>query len=312
VDLNIFERLDAQNNDWPGERCFNLMQIFTLSLLMSELSSARTGRARILRNLLPPMVFDFLAKLSGTRISVNGNYSSWQEAATRSRGYDTRDILERVRQATRVVVTDNTKFERDGVVFAQKHYPFALIAVLLDVAQRNNGKLSVMDFGGSLGSSYYQCRDFLTSLRDVRWSVVEQAHFVDCGNAEFQNETLRFYHSIEDCYRAESPKVVLFSSVLQYLENVEEVLQDVARRKPDTVMIDRTPIIEDYSRIAVQRVPSRIGKASYPVRLFAREDLTKHFTDGYRVLSTFVGPDPPIFHRSKVVTFEGVILQKLQ
>lgn len=119
---------------------------------------------------------------------MKGNFKSWEEAAGRSRGYETQDILERVKQSTRNVVSDTTKFERDGVVITEKQYPFALIAVLLDVARRHGQNLSVLDFGGSLGSSYYQCKDFLNTSADLRWSVVEQAHFVDCGKAEFQND----------------------------------------------------------------------------------------------------------------------------
>lgn len=270
----------------------------------------KLGGVRSLRNWLPPILFDFLAKFAGTRISVWGNFRSWEAAASLSRGYEAQDILERVRKATQLVVEDRSKFERDGVLISKKEFPYVLIAVLLDAAQRNGGKLSVMDFGGSLGSSYFQCRDFLEPLDNLQWSVIEQAHFVDCGRAQFQNGVLKFYRNIEECYQFENPNVVLFSSVLQYVEHVDIVLQDVTSRMPDTVIIDRTPFVNGYTRIAVQNVPKSIGKASYPIRLFAYEDLTKYFTRVYKLVARFESPDPSIFYRGKLVTFEGIVFQK--
>lgn len=270
----------------------------------------KLGGMRVLRNWLPPILFDFVARLAGTRIGVSGNFRSWKAAASRSNGYENQDILERVKHATRIAASSTERYERDGIVLTEKQYPFALIAVLLDAAQRHGGKLSVLDFGGSLGSSYYQCKDFLRPLNHLCWSVVEQAHFVDCGKAEFQNDILRFYHDIEECYRVETPNVVLFSSVLQYVEHVDAVLLDVVSRMSDTVIIDRTPFVSDRTRIAVQNVPKRIGKASYPIRLFVHEDLTKYFMNRYKLVSRFNSPDPPIFYRGKLVTFEGIIFQR--
>jgi putative methyltransferase (TIGR04325 family) len=38
-----------------------------------------------------------------------------------------------------------------------------------------------LDFGGSLGSSYFQNKKFLDALRLVEWNVVEQENFVATG-----------------------------------------------------------------------------------------------------------------------------------
>ena len=61
------------------------------------------------------------------------------------------------------------------------------------------GVLSVLDFGGSLGSTYYQNKKFLDSLDDVSWNIVEQKHFVDAGKEDFEDERLRFSYDIESC-----------------------------------------------------------------------------------------------------------------
>ena len=44
-------------------------------------------------------------------------------------------------------------------------YQFPLLSGLLYAAARDGG-LSVVDFGGALGSTYFQCRDFLCGVKD--------------------------------------------------------------------------------------------------------------------------------------------------
>ena len=83
----------------------------------------------------------------------------------------------------------------------------------------------MLDLGGALGGYYYQHRKFMSMLAKVRWSVVEQKHFVVCGRDEFQDEYLRFHETIADCL-AEGPVDVGFlSSVLQYLERPYAIRQ---------------------------------------------------------------------------------------
>ena len=78
-------------------------------------------------------------------------------------------------------------FERDGVVFDQPDYNFPLLACLLRVATESGNRLRVLDFGGSLGSTYFQCRPFLGGVSELRWTVVEQPQFVECGRREFED-----------------------------------------------------------------------------------------------------------------------------
>ena len=105
--------------------------------------------------------------------------------------------------------------ERDSVLFPKVEHNFALLAGLLQAV--DNGELSVLDFGGSLGSSYFQCRPFLASLKSVRWSIVEQPAYVECGRREFADERLRFYRTVEECLENESPQVLLLSGVIHCL-----------------------------------------------------------------------------------------------
>src|SRR5205823_2837625 len=100
------------------------------------------------------------------------------------------------------------------------------LAALLRASVRK-GSLSVLDFGGALGSSYFQCRKFLSPLRHLRWSVVEQAAQVACGRADFSNDELVFYESVEACLKQETPDLLVLSSVLQYLPDPHKTLSEL-------------------------------------------------------------------------------------
>src|SRR5690606_1701818 len=106
-------------------------------------------------------------------------------------------------------------FERDSMLFDEVHHSFPVLAGLLRAAAENAGSLSVLDFGGSLGSSYYQCKDFLAVIRELQWSVVEQEHFVRAGREEFSTDRLNFFYSIAECVESAAPNVALLSGVLQ-------------------------------------------------------------------------------------------------
>src|SRR5262245_37179159 len=112
-----------------------------------------------------------------------GDFSTWADARSLSTGYDAPDILEKVRRSTLAVVSGSAAFERDSVAFENTEYSLPLLACLLYVATRSANRLDVLDFGGSLGSSYWQNRKLLTHLDHLRWSVVEQPHFVEVGAA---------------------------------------------------------------------------------------------------------------------------------
>ena len=66
----------------------------------------------------------------------------------------------------------------------------------------------------------------------MRWNVVEQSAFVDCGIAHFQNDNLRFFRDLSSCLAAESVNVAVLSGVLPYVEDPHAMLQEVARARP--------------------------------------------------------------------------------
>lgn len=247
---------------------------------------------KFLKDWLPPAILKMIRNLLNRRdqIRFEGPYHSWDVALSKSSGYDASHILEKVLSATLKVKDGECAFERDSVLFDEIQYSWPVTAGLLLTAARCEGRLSVLDFGGSLGSSYFQNIKFISYLRRVRWSVIEQDHFVEVGKSQISNKHLYFYKNIEECISIEKPNAVLLSSVLQYMPKPFELLDEIINIQSDIIIIDRTPVLlnECSDVINLQITPSTIYAASYPIRYFAKSDLLKVFeVGGYELVEHF-------------------------
>jgi putative methyltransferase (TIGR04325 family) len=265
----------------------------------------------IVHALTPPIFLKAYQRICRERITFRGTYKTWQEARQHSSGYDADAILDRVRDATRKVRSGSAVCERDSVLFDTPLYPFPLIATLLRAAVEGNGRLTVLDFGGALGSSYYQCRDFLSGVRSLRWCVVEQPKFVACGKQEFQTDVVGFYENVESCVKEETPTVILMSGVLQCLPAPLEILNEISRIGAPFIIIDRTPVVlSGQQAISVQHVPPSIVRSSYPVWLFNEERLKAPLRGLYDEIATFATVDGQMGDGKLKVRFIGVIFQR--
>jgi putative methyltransferase (TIGR04325 family) len=226
-------------------------------------------------------------------IAFEGEFAEWEDARVRAGGYDQASILEAVKNATLRVASGEAVYERDSVLFDHVERSWPILAGLLWAAARNEGRLRVLDFGGSLGTSYRQNKQFLDDLPDVRWGIVEQPDYVAVGREHFANETLHFFETVESCAAALRPNVALLSSVLQYVRHYEGVVERIVAARPGVIVVDRT-IVNRKRRdtVHIQTVPRSIYSASYPCRSISEETLLRIFArSGYKLVSEF--DDPP-------------------
>jgi len=222
------------------------------------------------------------------RYGFSGNYRSFAEASGSAPGYTASNILEKARDSLLKVKDGKAACERDTVLFDYIQYSYPLLANLLHVAGRNDGRLSVLDFGGALGSSYYQNRGYLSHLRELNWMVVEQAHFVACGQADFADEHLSFHETVEAAIAYRRPDVILLSSVLQYLEDPPAMVHKLISAGIGTIIVDRAPVVFDVpTRLTVQTVPPSIYEAAYPCWLFNEQAFVDLFAPAYELSDRF-------------------------
>lgn len=260
---------------------------------------------KIFKNITPPLL---VRLITGLFYGWHGDYSSWSEAIKNSSGYDSSTILEKVKISALKVKNGDAAYERDSVLFDKTEYSYPLLSGLLWIAAKNNGKLNVLDFGGSLGSSYFQNKVFLDSLTKVNWCIVEQPEFVKTGIDRFQNDSLHFFYSIEECLKSYDIDVVILSSVLQYLEEPYSLLGKIKSSGIEYLIIDRTPFISGKDRITVQKVKSSIYKGSYPCWFFNETDFISCISEKFNLVLDFDALDKANI-RSE---FKGFMFQKKQ
>lgn len=244
----------------------------------------------MLKEFIPPIIW---TKLAGFCYGWRGNYSSWDEAKKKSLGYDNLQVFEKVKSAALKVKLGEPAYERDSVIFNKVDYSFPLLSSLFLVALKNHDKLNVLDFGGSLGSVYFQNKKFFRTLKEFNWCIIEQKHFVDEGKKNFADEHLHFFYDINTCLMTHNINVALFASSLQYLEQPYVYLKEVVSSKIEFIIIDRTPVmLSGGDRITVQKVQKKIYNASYPCRIMSEKNLLSFFMgENYRIIYDYACAD---------------------
>jgi putative methyltransferase (TIGR04325 family) len=267
---------------------------------------------KFIKDWLPPVILSFLKKIMKDKnggIIWYGDFKSWEEAKRVSGGYEDKAILERVKEAAIRVKKGEAVYERDGVIFDEVQYSWPLLAGLMWIAAQNKGELNIIDFGGALGTTYFQNKKFLDTIPKVRWNIVEQKHFVDEGKKFFEDDVLKFYYDIENCLKETSANTILFSSVIQYLESPYKFLQDIKNIGFEFILFDRTPFVDrEEDLLTVQKVPPEIYPASYPCWFFSKRKFYSFFEKDYDIIAKFESP----FDKANIPnsTFEGCILRK--
>ncbi len=239
---------------------------------------------KTIKDIMPPILLRFII---GLFYGWRGNYSNWNVALKKCSGYDSQLIVDKVKESALKVKMGTAQYEKDSVIFNEMQYNFPILSSLLWVGSRNNGKLNVLDFGGSLGSCYYQHNFFLDSFADLMWCIVEQPNFVKVGLESFADEKLKFYSNIEDCLNENYIHIILLSSVIPYLEKPYELLEIIKRKRIKYMLFDKTPLIEGKDRITIQKVNPAIYKASYPSWFFNKSKFMNFMEPEYKLVFEF-------------------------
>lgn len=249
----------------------------------------------IVKQLLPPLAIKFLKKIIGSQKINFISYSTWEEAENAAEGYDSDNVILKIKNSAKLVFEKKAVYERDSVIFNEIHYSYPLLASLLFVAE-NSKSLRVIDFGGALGTTFQQNLKFLSKLNNnVDWRIVEQEKIVEIGKKEFTNESLSFYNTIEDSFK-DGVDAILFCGSICYISNPYNYLNKAIDLKAPFIIFDRTPMTNEVKdTFAVQQVPPSIYKASYPIRNFSYSNFIKVFELNYALLEEWVcdmQPDP--------------------
>ncbi|MFM2268451.1 MAG: hypothetical protein RL757_1892 [Bacteroidota bacterium] len=228
------------------------------------------------------MIYNFLLNQYFRHVKKSGwfgNYPTWQAATDDCKGYADDTIFQKVVAATRLVRDQKAAFERDGMAFQTPEADVDLLQVLKKCHENNpdKTKLTVLDFGGALGSSFFQNKSFWKNenIELENWVVVEQKHFVEIGKKEFEQDILKFEYDLETAIVEYSPDILLFNSVLQYLESPKMFFKIAESAKIPMIFIARTPSFSadcaEQSRVTKQIISPKIYAANYASWVFGND-----------------------------------------
>jgi putative methyltransferase (TIGR04325 family) len=275
-----------------NQGAYNAITAYFLEAFPTDKGTEESLLKKIYRKILPASLRNWIYKkrqpAAEQKWGWSGKYSSWTQAQKECSGYDQENIFERVKAATLQVKAGKAVFERDSILFYKPEYNADFLKTLDLIAADNNNSLSIVDFGGSLGSVYHQYKSQLEKFEKVRWCIVEQAHFVEFGKRELETAQLKFCHTIKDCLRDQPANAILLSSVISYLENPYETLKRILENDFEYVIIDKT-IFTNYKSdlLTKQVVPEAIYQASYPCWVLNLDKLVTFMSGHYKLQMAF-------------------------
>lgn len=244
------------------------------------------------KQFVPPVMKDFVKYLCRDKyLYYFGEAASFAEAEEKCLlgGYTASNIIDQVDSATQKVRKGEALYEQDGICFYEVNNNYELLAALL-YAKACLGRLSVLDFGGALGSTYFRYRKLLEEI-EATWCVVEQKHYIDRGRERVPE--IPFYYTMDEALESpDCPNVLLCSGVLQYLEGPYCWFSEMMAKGFDYIILDETAFNTDETaknKVMLQHVPASIYKATYPVNLLGQDELrTLIIQAGYEIVWEWV------------------------
>lgn len=235
---------------------------------------------------------DYLGKKAGkTVVGYSGDYKSFEDAEKASKmhniagGYDADAIFNKVKESTLKVINGEAVFERDSFLFYNKQINYNLMMYLYKLCIKDD-RLNVLDFGGALGSTYWQHRSELNEI-NAKWTITEQGHFVAYGHENLETENLKFASNNDLENQWQEFNVLLCSSSLQYIKDADSLINFFCEKGIKNIIIERTPV-SNHKRFWIETVHEPIYEAVYPCCVFEEQDFINKFTSrGYKLVDSW-------------------------
>ena len=240
---------------------------------------------QFLKKIIPQFILNIFYKYKYQVTTYTGSYQNWKNAIENSKGWNDNKILKKIIKSTNFCLENNGHYERDGEILSDNKYPTKIVEFLNEVTKEDE---QILDYGGSLGSLYYQIRSKI-NLKNLTWIIFEQKSFFEASKDIKKNKEIYF---IDNFYKLHNfnPSIIIFSSVLQYLENPLKALNEIKINDKNLdnavkyIIIDRIILSDaDKDQIYVQKNPLKHLNSSYPIRFFSKELFLKSFFPDYRL-----------------------------
>ena len=169
----------------------------------------------------------------------------------------------------------------------------------------------VIDFGGSIGLSYYSYVRRRKLPAGAKWIVVELPHLAAVGQKVALRENAAQLEFVTDLATTPACDILLCAGTLQYIdESVASVLQNL-RALPQHLLLNKLPLSKGQPYWTLQN----FGPAISPYRVFNEKEFLDSLQDaGYALRDRWVVPelacDVPFHPRYCVPQFSGLYYER--
>ncbi len=269
-----------------------------------QLSAVRAGQ----------VARDWLAR--GLRLHSSmwsGDYPDWAaaQAACRPIPIDSRRAA--YEAAIAAVERGEAAYERDGLPQSAPRWDWPLLTALAELRASGCRRLTVLDVGGGLASSFRQHRDWLAPFDTVRWQVVEMPAITASGRQLVTDPRVEFHDSIAAA-RADDgpPDLVLASGLGPLVPDPAAMIAELADTGAGWVFLDRIPVLDGLGRDLLTRqvVHPSIYRSESPFWFFDPERLNARLAARFRIAGEWTSAcDRPVWVHGRRCRWLGFLLR---
>jgi putative methyltransferase (TIGR04325 family) len=271
----------------------------------------------------PPILLESVRKLkryfSRSHVmhygAFEGPMSSWEEAIAHSDGWDASVITEKILASALKVRDGIAEFQQDTVIRDKILYSTTIVAFLLLALalSRQKGRLDIMDFGGSLGTNYFQYRKIIKQLHETpfKWNVIELPAIAQLGLRHFANANLNFFESLDHAINelGQLPDAFLFTGSLQYVAEPLSLIDKVISSGAKLLAFDRLLVAptEEHAIFIQRPDPEIFYPSTYPVWCFSKDRFIEHLMSKRFILVEHftLNPQAHFDHCGMIFTHDG-------
>ncbi|MBI1867923.1 MAG: methyltransferase, TIGR04325 family [Methylocystis sp.] len=193
-------------------------------------SSFRT----VVKRLAPPVLLDLARGRLATRhpYTWEGVYRHLRDVPVENAGYGDADHMQDVATQSKALLGELNAGRRPRLWHE-------LLAVVAATASAHSQELTVVDFGGGLGTGYIHLHSVLQQATTIDYHVIDLPEMCEKGREVFAGTMGISFHSVLADVRAR-PDIVYANSVLQYIEDYAGQIRALAALRAPLLLLART------------------------------------------------------------------------
>lgn len=242
----------------------------------------------------------------------SGNYPDWETAVRSCRTISLEGQRRAYERALAEVLAGHALFERDSLLQHRPLTCWPLMLALRDLEACGISPPTVLDYGGGLGSVYFQHRDWWSADRPVTWNVVELPEVAASGQRLIQDPQLNFFDSLEETVQQQPPDLIVAAGVISMVPDPVALLDMFASLGARWVFLDRIPIThrQGQNLITRQVVPRWIYESESPFWFFDESWWLHALASRFEIVGQSLSDcDDPVWVEGCLYQWRGYLLR---